>query len=121
MAGRIAFGLLFLVAGVLHLAVPGVYLKIMPPLLPHPLALVYVSGVAEMLGGVGVLLRATRRAAASGLVLLLLAVWPANLYMALVPGRFPGIPGWALWARLPLQVPLIWWAWRYTHRTNRPQ
>lgn len=116
MAGRIALGFLFLIAGVFHLVMPGIYMKIMPPVLPYPLALVYLSGVLEMLGGIGVVMPGTRRAAAWGLIVLLLAVWPANFYMAMVPERFPGVPHWALWARLPLQVPLIWWAWVYARR-----
>ncbi len=116
MVGRILLGGLFLVAGMLHLLRPGLYLPMMLPALPHPLGLVYLSGAAEMLGGLGVLLAQTRRAAAWGLILLLLAVWPANFYMAMVPERFPGIPALALWARLPLQLPLIWWAYLYTRK-----
>jgi uncharacterized membrane protein len=72
---------------------------------------VYVSGVVEILCGVGLLYAPTRRVAAWGMVALLIAVFPANLYMAMA-----GIDGpqWMLWLRLPLQVPLIWWAWSYT-------
>jgi uncharacterized membrane protein len=80
---------------------------------------VLISGAAEIAGGLGVLFPPTRRAAAWGLVLLLVAVWPANLWMAQHPERFPGIPMWALWLRLPLQLPLIWWAWRYTREDSR--
>jgi uncharacterized membrane protein len=61
-----------------------------------------------------VLVPATRRAAAWGLVVLLVAVMPANVWMVQHPERYPGIPIWVLWVRLPLQGVLIWWAWRYT-------
>jgi uncharacterized membrane protein len=107
---------LFLVAGALHFAFPQVYLKIMPPYLPAHLLLVYISGAAEMLGGLGLLLPFSRRAAAWGLVALLIAVLPANIYMATSHLRVPGIMGqnWAQWLRVPLQLPLIYWAWIYT-------
>jgi uncharacterized membrane protein len=111
---RILFGVLFVLAGVLHFVKTGMYVKIMPPLFPAPRMMVYLSGVAEILGGIGVLVPATRQAAAWGLVALLVCVWPANFYMAMRPDLFPGIPGWALWARIPVQVPMIWWAWLYT-------
>ncbi|RXH55337.1 DoxX family protein [Granulicella sibirica] len=112
--GRYLFGVLFVVAGVMHFVLPKVYASIMPPMLPGPVLLVYVSGVAEILGGVGVMVPTTRKMAAWGLVALLIAVWPANLEMAMHPERFASVPGWALWVRLPLQLPLIWWAWVYT-------
>jgi uncharacterized membrane protein len=71
--------------------------------------MVYISGVAEIAGGIGLLLRPFRRAAAWGLVALLVAVFPANIYMALDRVGADGVPGWVLWARLPLQAVLIWW------------
>ena len=116
MIGRILLAVLFLVGGVLHFVIPQVYLRIMPPLLPEPLALIYCSGVAEILGGLGLLIPATRQAAAWGLVALLIAVWPANIYMAAAHVSFAGIFGqsWAQWLRVLLQVPLIYWAWSYT-------
>jgi uncharacterized membrane protein len=68
-----------------------------------------------MLGGIGLLFhQPIRRLAAWGLVALLIAVFPANLHMAFHPSSFPNVPVWALWLRLPLQLPLIWWAWLYT-------
>jgi uncharacterized membrane protein len=72
---------LFIGAGVLHFVAPATYLHIMPPYLPAPLALVYLSGAAEIAGGVGLLIPATRQLAGWGLILLLLAVFPANVYM----------------------------------------
>jgi uncharacterized membrane protein len=82
---------------------------------------VLLSGAAEIAGGLGVLfpVPAVRRAAAWGLVALLIAVMPANVYMVTGHARFPGVPLWAVWARLPLQLPLIWWAWLYTR--DRPR
>ena len=93
----------------------------MPPYLPQPLLLVYGSGAAEILGGLGLLIAKTRRAAAWGLVALLIAVWPANLYMAMEHPALQGVMGqsWALWLRLPLQLPLIYWAWLYTRKEAR--
>ena len=108
---RFALAALFVLAGSWHFAHPATYLRIMPPQLPHPLALVYVSGVFEVLGGLGLLLKPTRRLAGWGLLALLLAVFPANVYMALAHAQL-GIPGWAAWGRLPLQLPLLWWTWR---------
>ena len=90
----------------------------MPPYLPFPLALIYISGAAEIAGGLGVLPRATRRAAGWGLLALLLAVFPANIYMAtdrVVPGGYQ-IPDAVLWARLPLQFVLMAWVWSATLR-----
>ncbi|MGL4553881.1 MAG: DoxX family protein [Gemmataceae bacterium] len=116
---RIAFGLIFVAAGVLHLVRPGVFVKAMPPYLPWPYELVIVSGLFEILGGVLLQVPRTRRAAAWGLVALLVAVFPANVHMALNPEPFPAIPPWALWARLPLQAALIGWAWLYTRPPAR--
>ncbi len=116
MIGRILLAVLFTVAGSLHFLLPQTYLKSMPPSLPAPLALVYISGAAEILGGLGLLVPATRIFAAWGLVALLIAVLPANIHMALDHTRFASIPVWALWLRIPLQLPLIFWAWVYTRR-----
>jgi uncharacterized membrane protein len=104
----------FLIAGVLHFAIPGSYVRTMPPWLPHPRALVLLSGAFQIAGGVGVLHPWTRRAAGWGLILLLLAVWPANFQM-LLNARASGAPAAAqalLAVRIPLQLLLIWWVWR---------
>ncbi|HEX5224058.1 MAG TPA: hypothetical protein VFW29_02905 [Solirubrobacteraceae bacterium] len=110
-------------AGVNHFVNPRAYEAIVPPSLADRKGpVVRVSGVAEVLGGVGVLLPVTRRAAGAALIVLLAAIFPANLYMAREPERFtlPGsgrpIPRWALFARLPLQPLMMWWAWRATRR-----
>ena len=107
---RYALALLFVLAGIWHFVHPATYRAIMPPQLPQPLALVYVSGVFEILGGLGLLPKSTRRLAGWGLLALLLAVFPANVYMALAHEQL-GIPGWVAWGRLPLQLPLLWWVW----------
>ena len=108
---RYALALLFVGAGVLHFLRPATYLAIMPPALPAPLALVYVSGFFELAGGLGLLPSRTRRLAGWGLLALLVAVFPANVYMALIHEQLH-IPGWVAWGRLPLQLPLLWWVWR---------
>jgi len=102
---------LFLGAGVLHFVHPAPYLRIVPPALPAPRLLVLLSGVAEVAGGLGLLLPATRRWAAWGLLALLLAVFPANIYMLQIHEQLH-LSAWMAWARLPLQPLLMWWVWR---------
>ncbi len=87
------------------------FARIVPPYLPAPRLLVYVSGIAEIAGGVCLLVPPLRRLAAWGLVLLLLAVFPANFYMAThhIQVTNSPLPQWLLWARLPLQAVLIGW------------
>ena len=116
MIGRTILAILFIAAGSIHFIAPQVYMKIMPPYLPWHLSLIYISGAAEVLGGMGLLFPSVRPAAAWGLVALLIAVMPANVYMATAHLPVPGIMGesWAQWLRLPLQIPLIYWAWLYT-------
>ena len=94
--------------GVLHLALPAPFAAVIPAYLPHHRLLVLVSGVAEVAGGVGLQVPMLRKAAAWGLAALFVAVFPANVDMALHPPH--GIPAWLLWLRLPFQVPLIAWA-----------
>lgn len=109
---RLWLAALFLLAGVTHLRNPDPFLQIMPPQLPFPRELVFVSGIFEILGGAGLLVPRTRKLAAWGLVALLIAVFPANVYSTfhgLKIGTYD-VPKWILWARLPLQLPLIWWA-----------
>jgi uncharacterized membrane protein len=105
----------FVASGVNHFVSPRFYRAIVPPPLRDDAKLVVdVSGVAEVLGGLGVLLPRTRRAAGAALVALLVAVFPANVYMAREPDRFRRFPRWALFVRLPLQPLMMWWAWRAT-------
>jgi uncharacterized membrane protein len=107
----------FIGAGINHFLIPGTYEQIVPPRLRgHAKELVRISGVAEIAGGLGVLIPATRRLSGLGLIALLAAVFPANVYMAREPQHFRKIPRWALYARLPLQPLLVLWAWRATRR-----
>jgi len=108
---RVVAAAFYVAAGILHFARPNVYVKIIPPFIPAPLAMVYLSGLGEIAGGIGLLIPALRRAAAWGLVILLVAVFPANVYMAMerVPVTGHPLPALLLWARLPLQAVLIWW------------
>lgn len=111
--GAAILGVLFITGGTLHFLYPGAYAAVVPPFLPSPRLLVYISGAFEILGGIGVLIPATRRPAGWGLILLLIAVFPANVYMATHYASIEGIPAWpiAYWARLPLQLVLIAWVW----------
>ena len=116
---RILLGLIFMGAGVNHFLMPKAYERIVPPSMKgYAKDIVAVSGVAELAGGLGVLLPWTRRPAGLGLVALLAAVFPANLYMARTPEHFAKIPRWALYGRLPLQPLMMWWAWRATQRPS---
>jgi uncharacterized membrane protein len=115
--GSRLLGLLFIAAGVNHFAMPRPYRRIVPPWTSRwadANTIVAISGVAEVAGGLGVLAPSTRRLSGLGLIALLAAVFPANLHMALNPGEFRRIPRWALYARLPLQPLMMWWAWRAT-------
>jgi uncharacterized membrane protein len=104
----------YTLAGVNHFLHPAWYLKIMPPYLPWHRFLVELSGVAEIALGLLLLVPRTTRWAAWGLIALLIAVFPANVHMAMHPELYPEIPFEALWARLPLQAVLIAWAYLYT-------
>ena len=103
--------LLFVAAGINHFVNPGFYLKITPDSVPWPLAMIYLSGVFEFLGGIGVLVPNLRRAAGWGLIALLIAVSPVHVDMLVHADRFPEVPMWALVARLLLQPVLIAWVW----------
>jgi uncharacterized membrane protein len=114
---RRALAAFFLAAGINHFRSPRFYEAIVPPSLQHEAKrVVQLSGVAELAGGLGVLLPGTRRLSGLWLVALLAAVFPANLYMAREPERFKRMPRWALLARLPLQPLMMVWAWKATRR-----
>jgi uncharacterized membrane protein len=102
---------LYIVAGALHFIKPGPYLRIMPSYIPWHPAMVRVSGAFEIIGGLGLLVQSVRRPAAWMLVALLIAVFPANLYMAMHPAEAgaSGIAPVLRWGRLPIQALLIWW------------
>jgi uncharacterized membrane protein len=115
-------GFTYVVAGLMHFVAPKVYEQVVPPGFPRPRALVYLSGVAEVVLGVGVTIERTRRMSAWGIITLLVAVFPANVYMAVaddlnlegVPEQFEDPPDAALWVRLPFQAVLAAWALWYT-------
>lgn len=109
---RAICGSLFTLAGVLHFLHPDFYMKIMPPWLPLSLELIYVSGLFEILGGVGLFISKIRRLSVWLLLILLLAVFPANIHMACHPDIFSKIPVWLLYLRLPLQGLIMLWVWR---------
>src|SRR6056297_1323890 len=113
----------YVIAGILHFVVPELYVQIIPPILPAPLALVYLSGVAEIAVGVGLLIPRTRRYAAWATIALLVAIFPANVYMATSMVAIEGLGGGdpsstARWLRLPLQGVLILWAYWYTDASS---
>ena len=113
---RWALAALFVAAGVAHFAMPDVYARAVPPYLPWPRELVLVSGAFELLGGIGLLIPRLRVASAWGLIALLVAVFPANVHMALHPEEFPRFPPAVLWALLPLQAVFVAWAYWFTKR-----
>jgi uncharacterized membrane protein len=108
---KVLAGPLFLVAGALHFAKPRIYESIMPDYLPARRGLVHASGVAEALGGLGLLHPSPKVRRWSGwwLVAVLAAVFPANLHMAMNPERYRTIPKAALYARLPFQLVFAKW------------
>lgn len=114
-----ALATFFTFAGIMHFVIPRSYEATMPPYLPYHRESVIVSGIAEIAGGIAVLLPSTRRPFARWwLLALLVAIFPANVHMAVSPEQVRGldrrIPRWALWARLPMQAALMRWVWRAT-------
>jgi uncharacterized membrane protein len=111
-AARWLLAVAFLIAGLNHFRDPAFYLALIPPMFPAPEALNIISGAAEIAGAIGVLYPPTRRYAGWGLIALLIAVFPANIYPA-IQGGIPGtdVPAWALWVRLPFQAVFIAWVW----------
>ena len=115
-----ALAAFFTFAGLMHFVIPRSYEAIVPPQIRRAREAVIVSGVAEIAGGLAVLAPTTRRPFARWwLIALLVAVFPANVHMALNPEQIRGLdlrrtPHWALWARLPLQPLMAWWVWQAT-------
>lgn len=116
---------LYLLAGTMHFLAPDFYLQMMPGYLPFHLPLVYLSGLAEIALGAGLLVPSVRRLAAWGVILLLIAVFPANVHMAIHSIVPVGLPSWmptptpaGLYRRLPLQLVLIAWAYLHTRRVD---
>jgi uncharacterized membrane protein len=113
---RVMLAISIIVVGIMHFAVPDPFVKIVPDYFPYHLALVYISGFFEILGGIGILVPPVSQAAAWGLLILFVAVFPANINMAVHAIDLPNIPDSDVlrWGRLPLQAVLIAWAWWYT-------
>jgi uncharacterized membrane protein len=120
---RIILAICIIVVGVMHFVVSDSFVKIVPDYLPYHLGLVYISGFFEILGGIGILVPPVSQAAAWGLLILFIAVFPANINMAVNAIDLPYIPDSSLlrWGRLPLQAVLIAWAWWYTRSTDLQQ
>lgn len=116
---RWLLGAFFIIAGLNHFRMPEVYVSMMPPYLPAPHLLNSLSGIAEILGGIGVLMQPVRKMAAWGLIALLVAVFPANLHVALHGWPGMNLAPWVLWARLPFQVLFILWV--YFTLLHKPQ
>ena len=107
---RFIFAISFVIVGILHFTNPAPFISIMPAYLPWHLALIYISGVCEILGGVGLLIPTTRRFASWGLIALLIAVYPANINMLVNDIYLENMPKerWLLWVRMPLQFLMAW-------------
>ena len=112
---RAGLGAFFIVAGLAHFAAPHLYDPMMPSWLPAEShrPLIYLSGLAELAGGIGVFTPRFRRPAAWGLIALLVGIFPANLHVALDPaaGEAFGFSRTALWLRLPFQGVFVAWVW----------
>lgn len=116
---RIALGVAFLVASTLHFT-SDVELKIIPPFLPWRRAALYITGACEILGGIGLFIPRFQRAAAWGLVALLIAIFPANVYHAIKDVQLGDFLNTRIyhWIRLPFQGVFIWWALWCTSKTK---
>lgn len=110
---KLLFALLFIIAGVFHFLRPRLFGKIMPSWVPWHRFMVFFSGFLEILFGVMLLIPSVSAIGAWGLIAVLIGVFPANIHMAVNADKFPGIPAWLLWLRLPMQLVLIGWAWMY--------
>lgn len=119
---RVVFSISLIVIGIAHFVRAEQFARIVPPVFPtYPS--VYISGVFEILGGIGLLIPSVSVTAAWGLIALFIAVFPANIYMAVHNIKLDGVPQSQLlyWGRLPLQAVLIAWAWWYTKHPKQSQ
>lgn len=118
--GKLAMAMLFIAGGCMHFLATRLYASVVPGYLPAHRELVLISGAVEVAAGAALLMHRMQRVAAWTLIALLIAIFPANLWMAQHPELYPFVPVWTLWVRLPLQAVLIWWAWLYTRPAARP-
>jgi uncharacterized membrane protein len=109
------FATIFILAGINHFWSPGFYEKMLTGFLPYPATLNYLSGAAEILGGVGLMMRDTRKFSAWGLIVLLIVIFPANINMAWHHEQWD-FSAVMLYIRLPFQLLFIWWAYQYTKK-----
>lgn len=119
---RVIFSVALIIVGITHFIRPEQYARIVPPVFPAYTS-VYISGVFEILGGIGLMIPSVTVLSAWGLIALFIGVFPANIYMTLHNIKIEGIPQNQLlyWARLPLQAVLIAWAWWYTKYPKQPE
>ncbi len=108
---RLAVALTFAGIGVVHFIAPSSFLRIMPPWVPYPATAVLLSGAAEIVLGIGLLSPRTRLICGIGLMILVVAVFPANVQMTLDWHQAHHPHEWVAWARLPLQAVILWWVW----------
>ena len=113
---KLVLAVMMVTIGILHFVDPDPFVQIVPPFLPAPLALVYISGALEIALGLILLITQLQTWAAWGLIALFIAVFPANIYMAVANVQVNGLPNNPLlyWLRLPLQAVLIAWAYWFT-------
>ncbi|MBL8151693.1 MAG: DoxX family protein [Blastocatellia bacterium] len=118
---RALLAVAFILAGYNHFRNPNFYLQMMPPYLPYHLALVYISGVFEVLGGIGIMIPQVRKLSGYGIIALLIAVFPANVQMLINNINHEGYTTFTylLIARLPIQIPLILWAYWCTKEEDQ--
>lgn len=119
-ASVLAQSFFYAAAGTNHFWHEGFYLHIMPDHYAHPLFLVRLTGAAEILGGVGLLIPTTRRFSAVGIAAMLVVFLDVHIFMLRHAARFPEVRKWLLWARLPLQFALIAWALQFARRKVLP-
>lgn len=119
-SARLALALVFITVGILHFTHTNKFIQIVPPFIPSPKTMVYISGIFEILGAIGLLTFRYRKIAAFGLVLLLIAVFPANIYMAVNNVQLGGILNNQIlqWLRIPFQGVIIWWVLWCSKRGN---
>ena len=104
---------MYTLAGIYHFVKPKLYLMIMPPFIPFKKQVNWITGLAELVLGLLLLIPSFKSIAALGIIILLIAVYPANIYHIIQNRKKTILPEWTLWVRLPLQFLLIYWAYQY--------
>jgi uncharacterized membrane protein len=107
-------GIIYILAGINHFVMPQFYMRIMPPYLPYPLALIYLSGLVEIISGIFLAINKTRKVGAWLIICLLIAVFPANIQMSIDQFHLLGLMFYLSLLRLPFQFLLIYWAYIFT-------